>query len=104
MGTEIFRFVTIRPPQQLDPKQPPASIDLNVPGSELAGELRRARAGGARGPMVDVAVKFTASPAFIGAPSRLDAKVYWFPHIILVESRAAELLSARGANASGFSV
>jgi hypothetical protein len=77
-GAEIFRFVAIRPPQQIDPKRPPATIDLAVFESSLVEQLRKERESGGRAAIVGIAVKFTASNDFIRSPEDLDPKLAAF--------------------------
>jgi hypothetical protein len=78
MSSEIFRFVTVRPPQKIAPERTPAGIDLNVPESKLADQLRKQRTAGARKGMTDVAAKFIASPDFIDSSGKLDPKLAAF--------------------------
>lgn len=73
-SAEVFRFVTIRPPQKPNSAQLPAVIDLNVPRSALAQQLRDQREAGARNTMVVLAKRFVASPDFLGASTQLDPK------------------------------
>lgn len=77
-GSEVFRFVTIRPPRPVDPERPPATIELSVAKSSLIAELRRQRLAGDRSAMVGTAVKFTASPGFVRSATALDPQLAAF--------------------------
>lgn len=77
-GTEVFRFVTICPPRQPDPKQPPVVIDLAFDKSTFAAQLRNQRSPGGREGMMDIAVKFVASTDFITSTTSLDPKLVAF--------------------------
>jgi hypothetical protein len=77
-GIEIFRFVAIRPPQQIDPKRPPATIDLAVSKSSLVEQLRKQRLTGGRAAMLDIAARFTPSTDFVRSASNLDSKLAAF--------------------------
>ena len=78
MGSEIFRFVTVRPPRALDTGNPPTSIDLEDPKSELTAQLRKKRPTGTRAEMIAIGAKFIGSPAFVASASALQEKLAEF--------------------------
>src|SRR4051812_20288310 len=75
MNTEIFRFVAIRPAQEVDPAASAAgTIDLDAFPTPFAGTLRSLRSDGARTGMVDAARAFIQSTAFVDSPKKIDQK------------------------------
>jgi hypothetical protein len=72
MSSEIFRFVTLRPPQQADADATANVVDLGLSPSPLTNSLRALRLDGARSGMVDLAAKFILSNDFIGSQSKLS--------------------------------
>lgn len=75
MGSEIFRFVTVRPPRQVSADAPPASIDLSVSKSTLAANLRSRRPTGGRADMTGIADKFVGSAEFVASADKLPDKL-----------------------------
>ena len=79
MSAEVFRFVTIRPPQQVDSGETTDTVvNLERSDSPLVDALRRARSTGSRPRVTSVAQGFVASADFIGSPRALDASVVQF--------------------------
>ena len=80
MGTEVFRYVTIRPPQERDEagNGSPAVIDLALPESAFYDALRRLRVSGTRSSVLGEVAKFEASPQFVGSAEKLDARLSAF--------------------------
>lgn len=72
MSTEVFRFVTIRPPQEVTPAEAADVIDLGLAPSPFVDSLRQLRVAGTRSGMIGAAVAFTHSAAFIDAPAKID--------------------------------
>src|SRR5256886_2167455 len=74
MSSEVFRFVTVRPPQDVDILQPGAgaSIDLAAFTTTFADTLRSLRTAGHRTDMVNAATAFINSAAFIDSPRKID--------------------------------
>ncbi|MBA2586376.1 MAG: hypothetical protein H0U99_07820 [Chthoniobacterales bacterium] len=72
MSTEVFRFVTIRPPQEVTPAEAAVVVDLGLAQSSFVDSLRQLRVDGTRSGMIGAAVAFTQSEAFIGSPQRID--------------------------------
>ena len=72
--TEIFRFVTIRPPQDVDIFQQNAgtSVDLGVFTTEFADTLRSLRGDSDRADMVSTATALVNSTAFVDSPKKID--------------------------------
>ena len=63
MGTEVFRFVAIRPPQEPDGTgdSQQTVIDLTLPKSAFFDALRRLRGSGVRADVLGEVAKFEAS-------------------------------------------
>jgi hypothetical protein len=79
MSSEIFRFVTVRPPQQADPRAiADGVIDLGRSKSALADALRKVRISGTRSGMVRLAADFTASTDFVDSAPKLGGKLAEF--------------------------
>ncbi|WP_117208886.1 hypothetical protein [Allorhizocola rhizosphaerae] len=76
MSSEVFRFVTVRPPQEVDSLQASsdASIDLGAFPTSLTNTLRVLRGDGGREAMVDAASAFAASESFVDSPRRIDER------------------------------
>jgi hypothetical protein len=75
MNSEIFRFVAIRPAQEVDPAGSVAgTIDLDAFPTSFAGTLRSLRSGGDRTGMVAAASAFVLSAAFIDSTKKIDQK------------------------------
>jgi hypothetical protein len=74
MGSEVFRFVTVHPPQEAANPQASAAaaVDLGITSTPFIDSLRAMRAAGARLSMIEAATAFVASPEFIGTPDRID--------------------------------
>jgi hypothetical protein len=84
MGTEVFRFVTVRPPQEPggtgDTPQP--VIDLTLPESAFFNALRRLRGSGTRADVLSEVAKFEASVQFVGSADKLDPRVRAFSAVV----------------------
>ena len=80
MGSEIFRFVTVRPPHEVASVQAAAAatIELGITATEFADSLRALRATGSRARMVEAAAAFVASAGFVGSASKIDAPYLQF--------------------------
>ncbi len=72
MSSEVFRFVTIRPPQQADAGEAPNVVDLGLSPSRFTNTLRQLKAEGSRSGMAGLVTKFLVSDDFIGSPDKLD--------------------------------
>ncbi|HZM76373.1 MAG TPA: hypothetical protein VFC19_11630 [Candidatus Limnocylindrales bacterium] len=74
MGSEVFRFVTVRPPQEVDSLKAStdASIDLGVFLTPFADTLRALRGDGDRVDMISTATAFVNSTSFVDSPRKLD--------------------------------
>ncbi|HEX4960879.1 MAG TPA: hypothetical protein VF173_08575 [Thermoanaerobaculia bacterium] len=71
MSSEVFRFVTLRPPQQVD-SDAVNVIDLGLSPSPFTNSLRSLRIEGSRSDMVALVTKFLVSDDFIDSPAKLD--------------------------------
>jgi hypothetical protein len=71
---EAFRFVTVRPPQDVDifQQNAGASIDLGVFTTTFADTLRSLRGAGNRADMVTAATALVNSTAFVDSPKKID--------------------------------
>jgi hypothetical protein len=71
---EVFRFVTVRPPQDVDifQQNAGASIDLGVFTTTFADTLRALRGDGDRAGMVASATALVESTAFVDSPTKID--------------------------------
>jgi hypothetical protein len=71
---EVFRFVTVRPPQDVNILQPAtgASIDLGVFTTAFANTLRSLRGDGDRGKMVNTAMALVNSTTVVDSPKKID--------------------------------
>src|SRR5262245_44196472 len=74
MSAEVFRFVTIRPPQLTASTEADNVIILERPDSPLVDALRKARLTNSRARVVAVAQGFIASADFINGPRKLDPR------------------------------
>lgn len=74
MATEVFRFVTVRPPQDVNIFQPNAGagIDLAAFPSPFIDTLRAIRSDGDRSGVDSTAAALVFSAAFVGSISKLD--------------------------------
>ena len=74
MGSEVFRFVTVHPPQEVASPQAAAdvTIDLGLAPTPLMDALRAMRLTGARNSMIEAATAFVGSASFIGSPERIE--------------------------------
>lgn len=75
MGSEVFRFVTVHPPQEVASLQAAVAttIDLGITTTPFANTLRTLRGDGSRGGMIDAATALVASTSFINSSQRIDA-------------------------------
>jgi hypothetical protein len=78
MSSEVFRFVTIRPPQQVDPGETANVVDLGLSPSPLTDSLRTLRLAGSRSGMAGLVAKFIVSSDFIGSPGKLSQSLLDF--------------------------
>lgn len=71
---EVFRFVTVRPPQDVDILQQNAgaSVDLGVFVTTFADTLRSLRGDGGRTGMIDAATALIRSTAFVDSAKKID--------------------------------
>lgn len=76
MGSEVFRFVTVHPPQQVASLRAAAAttVDLGLSATPFADNLRTLRSAGSREGMVDAAEAFVASAGFINSPAGIDQR------------------------------
>jgi hypothetical protein len=74
MSSEVFRFVTVRPPQDVNLLQPSAgaSIALGVWATTFADTLRSLRSDGDGADMISAATALVGSAAFIDSPRKVD--------------------------------
>jgi hypothetical protein len=74
MTAEVFRFVSVRPPQRTEEidEANDATIRLEYPDSQFVEALRRARVAGAAGEMLAIARRFIGSDAFVGSRRAID--------------------------------
>lgn len=100
-GIEVFRFVAIRPPRQIDPKQPPVTIDLTVSKSSLVEQLRKQRPKAGPAAMVAIAAKFTASADFVRSAGNLDQKLAAFASAVVSLPDSGFWAAVQEAFASG---
>jgi hypothetical protein len=79
MSTEVFRFVTIRPPQEpADGDESLNIIDLQLSDNAFFEKLRELRLSSTREAMQDAVMSFETTPHFIGSPKQVDQKVLDF--------------------------
>lgn len=78
MSSEVFRFVTIRPPQQVDTGETPNVVDLGLSPSPFTDSLRKLKIEGSRSGMANLAAKFIVSEGFIDSPGKLDPALVEF--------------------------
>jgi hypothetical protein len=79
MSSEVFRFVTIRPPQQVDTVETSDNaVDLGMSKSSFTDSLRKLRITESRANMVGAATKFIGSADFIDSSRKLDKTVLDF--------------------------
>jgi hypothetical protein len=71
MSTEVFRFVSIRPPRPASDATADNTIDLGQATGGLIAELRRSRSQQSRAVLLKLATGYTASADFV-APATLD--------------------------------
>jgi hypothetical protein len=74
VSSEVFRFVTVRPPQDVNVLQASAgaNIDLGAWTTPFADSLRVLRTAGDRAGMIAAATAFINSDAFVGSPRKID--------------------------------
>jgi hypothetical protein len=84
MKTEVFRFVTIRPPQQQSDGSETSDsvVDLGLSRSSFIDSLRKLRSTGSRSDMVHVAAKFVGSANFIDSSRKLDNRFVDFSNAL----------------------
>jgi len=75
MGSEVFRFVTVHPPQEVPSLQAATAttIDLGISTTPFTDSLRTLRSAGSRAGMIEAATTFVGSGSFIGSSSKIDA-------------------------------
>ncbi|MDQ3705845.1 MAG: hypothetical protein M3437_11575 [Chloroflexota bacterium] len=79
MSSEIFQFVTIRPPQQQQSIDTGDDVvDLGLQTGELVDSLRKLRVSGTRSSITAVVRDFVASDGFINSPRKLDSNLKQF--------------------------
>jgi hypothetical protein len=79
MSTEIFRFVTIRPPQQVDTlDSSDSAADQGLSRSPFIESLRKLRGNGSRASIVGAAAKLIGTAGFIDSSRKLDKAVVSF--------------------------
>ena len=72
MSSEVFRFVSVRPPARIQGSSDDTVILLEYRGSQLAQALRDAWAPGAALTMIAMARRFASSDEFVGPRGGLD--------------------------------
>jgi len=72
MSSEIFKFVTIRPPQDVTPVAPADVVDLGFARSPFVDSLRQQRIAGSRSGMLATATAYTQSSTFIDSLRKID--------------------------------
>src|SRR5205814_2603554 len=72
--SEVFRFVTVRPPQDVNVLQPTAgaNIDLGIFPTSFADTLRTQRGTGNRADMIATATALVHSTTFVDSPKKID--------------------------------
>jgi len=78
MSIEVFRFVTIRPPQDPEDSGSQAIIDLELPKSAFFDSLRRLRASASRESVLGAVTKFETTSEFIDSPRKVDQRLLDF--------------------------
>jgi hypothetical protein len=79
MSSEVFRFVTIRPPQESgDGSTSTAVIDLGLPKNAFFESLRELRVSGTRDSMLGAVRKFETTSHFITSARAFDQKLLEF--------------------------
>lgn len=80
MGSEIFRFVTVHPPQEVASLQAAAAttIDLGISPTKFADSLRELKLTGSRARMEAAASDFIASGGFVDSPAKIADKYLSF--------------------------
>jgi hypothetical protein len=77
MSAEVFRFVTIRPPQEVTSVEGDV-VDLGLAQSPFVDSLRQLKAAGSRSGMIGAASTYTHSAAFIDSPQKIDKPIVDF--------------------------
>jgi hypothetical protein len=74
MSSEVFRFVTVRPPQDVNVLQASAgaSIDLGIGSTAFADTLRSLSSSGDRAGITSAATAFINSAAFVNSTRKID--------------------------------
>jgi hypothetical protein len=75
MSSEIFKFVTIRPPQDVTPVDPADVVDLGFAQSPFIDGLRQQRLAGSRTGMIAAATAYTQSAMFVDSPRKIDKAI-----------------------------
>jgi hypothetical protein len=79
MSSEVFRFVTLRPPAEADVSDPGDNVvDLSLSESPFITSLRELRISGTRQSITQMAAKFIVSGNFIDSTAKLDKKLVDF--------------------------
>jgi hypothetical protein len=78
MSAEIFRFVTVRPPQEAMDGDTQAFVELPSGESAFLDSLRMLRKTGTREQFVSAAAKFEATPHFVADAATLDRRLLEF--------------------------
>jgi hypothetical protein len=80
VSSEVFRFVTVRPPQELAVLQPAADsgVDLTIAHTPFVDVLRSMQQAGDRDSMVSAAFEMVGSSAYLGLVVRIDTRVRAF--------------------------
>jgi hypothetical protein len=82
MGSEVFRFVSVRPPAP-SAAAPPLDLGLPLADSRFNGSLGDERRRAERAALLDMVAQFVASPDFVSYPGNVDPRL-----IELVEALA----------------
>jgi hypothetical protein len=74
MSTEVFRFVTVHPPQEVASLTAAAATttDLGIHATPFADSLRAMRLSGSRTAMIEAATAFVTSASFIDSSGKLE--------------------------------
>jgi hypothetical protein len=110
MSSEVFRFVTIRPPRPAEGSDTSDDVvDLALSRSTFVDALRRARSTGSRATMIGVVAKFTGSADFVDSPLKLDRpfvdfveRLQQLPDTGFWQGAAAAFTSTFGSDPSAF--
>lgn len=109
MSTEVFRFVTIRPPRPASDSAGDDTVDLGQSKGKLIASLRNARPSGSRAALEKLAVGYVGTTDFLGMPGRIDPAMLALVRALqqlgdtgFADAAAAAIQSRLGQDAAGY--